>query len=162
MTWESAPRVQKANHTLGCIKKSRTSRLRDVILLIYSMLVRPDLELGTTEYMSTFICFITLKSCTNLCSWKWGFFAGKVGVLNSDWHSLSNPYFSKVFIKDSNPLRASSLIGYWFTLTGFASSLNFLLSEVTFFALPGFFEAHTRELPHSISHQGYLSQVLSR
>lgn len=45
---------------------------------------------------------------------------------------------------------------------GFASSLSFVLSEVTFFALPGFFEGHPRELPHSIPLQGYHPQVLPR
>jgi len=42
MSWQRTLAAQKAKHFLCCIKRSMTSMLREVILPLYSALMRPN------------------------------------------------------------------------------------------------------------------------
>jgi len=44
MTWQCVLAAQKGNHILGCVKRSMASRSREVVLLLYSSLMRSHLE----------------------------------------------------------------------------------------------------------------------
>jgi len=44
MSRQCALAVQKTNSILGCIKRSMANRAREVILFLYSALVRPHLQ----------------------------------------------------------------------------------------------------------------------
>jgi len=44
VSWQSVLAAQKANHILGCTKRNMSSRSLEVIVLLYSALVRSQLE----------------------------------------------------------------------------------------------------------------------
>lgn len=58
--------TQKVNHTLGCIKRSVPSRLREVILLLYSTLTRSHLEYCVQLWEAQH------KKDMDLLAWVWG------------------------------------------------------------------------------------------
>ena len=58
-----APSAQKVNHTLGCIKRSVASRLREIILLLYSALVERHLENCVLMWSSQYRRDMNLLEC---------------------------------------------------------------------------------------------------
>lgn len=44
MSWQNVLIAQKSNGIVGCIQRSTASRLKEVIILLYSTLVRSHLE----------------------------------------------------------------------------------------------------------------------
>ena len=55
--------AQKVNCTLGCIKRSVASRLREVILPLYSVLLRPYLEYCVQIWNSQYRRDVDLLEC---------------------------------------------------------------------------------------------------
>jgi len=49
MSWQCVLEAQRTNHILGCIKRSMTSRSREVILSLYSALMRPHLQYASSS-----------------------------------------------------------------------------------------------------------------
>ena len=63
MSQQCALTVQKANCTLGCINRSMASRLREVILPLCSVLVRPHLEYCIQVWSSQYRTDTALLDC---------------------------------------------------------------------------------------------------
>ena len=55
--------VRRANHILGCIKRSVASRSREVILPLYSVLVRPHVEFCVQSWSPHYRRDIDLLAC---------------------------------------------------------------------------------------------------
>ena len=99
------------------------------------------------------IRFISLKSCTSPHSSERGFFTGKIGVLNLDWHSLKSPYVYQR-LRSFTCLQSNRVLIYPYWC---CSWFHFCFSWGYIFALPGFFEAHAR----GITVSNTMSRMLS-
>ena len=64
MSQQRALAAQKAKCNMGCMKRSMVSRSREVILPLYSALVRPHLEYHVQMWSSQYRNNVNLLECT--------------------------------------------------------------------------------------------------